>query len=241
MEVADSDGRWLLTQALQTPFAQRGYVREESEYEQERQRRRGGGGDKQRHAEDRSDTGRWGRRRGNATGESIEFYRPPPHHGPAEGGFTPSSSRGWRTTRSEADVGPGSGGGGGYDSGRSNDSSLMSSRGADGGGGGRSSSLGAASERELLQALVARRMERKRAEHQRRLSPSSAARGAWDPPAAGSPSGDDPSGPARATDPKAFHRQHPITNYDVFNSNAFQPKPCQPLPVRQTSYLCGRT
>ena len=85
------------------------------------------------------------------------------------------------------------------------------------------------------------RSQAKRAEHQRRLSPSSAARGAWDPPAAGSPSGDDPSGPARATDPKAFHRQHPITNYDVFNSNAFQPKPCQPLPVRQTSYLCGRT
>ena len=39
----------------------------------------------------------------------------------------------------------------------------------------------------------------------------------------------------------AFHRQHPITDFDVFNHTAFQPVPCSPQRVRATSYMCGRT
>jgi len=186
----------------------------------------------------------WVRQQGDATGETLLFYQPAAHrqdehhyhHGPSEGGTPrqqqqqqlPPQRRGWRTARSSDAAAL-------LTSGRN---SASSDGGGGGGGGGSSYSTGRSdvSERELAHTLASRRMARKYAAQQGRLAPGPT----WDPPAAGIGSGLNHR-PSSNPEPTSFHRQHPITNFDVFNSNGFQPKSCQPSPVRQTSYLCGRT
>ena len=175
----------------------------------------------------------WVRQQGDATGETLLFYQPAAHrqdehhyhHGPSEGGTPRQQRRGWRTARSSDAAA--------LTSGRS---SASSGGGGGGGGYGYSTGRSDVSERELVHTLAGRRMARKYAAQQGRLAPGPA----WDPPAAGIGSGLNHR-PSSHPEPTSFHRQHPITNFDVFNSNGFQPKSCQPSPVRQTSYLCGRT